>query len=120
VKVVIDMNLGIDWVDCLQAAGHDAIHWSSIGAEDDDDSHILRWAAEHGYVVLTADLDFGALLATAEAPWPSVIQLRTPRTLPSFSGHLVLEVLRQSRLEIEAGALVSVDPSRFRIRPLPM
>jgi predicted nuclease of predicted toxin-antitoxin system len=120
VKIVIDMNLGKDWVTCLEAGGHSAVHWSSIGAVDDEDSVIMRWAALNEHAVLTADLDFGMLLAETNASWPSVIQLRALNTPPFYSGSLVLEALRQSSLETEVGALVTVYEDRFRVRPLPI
>jgi predicted nuclease of predicted toxin-antitoxin system len=120
VKIVIDMNLGKDWVECLAASGQTAVHWSSVGKPDADDSDIMEWASSKGCAVLTADLDFGTMLAASNAEWPSVIQLRVPNTLPSYSGSLVLKVLAQSRHEIETGALVTIHADRFRIRPLPL
>jgi predicted nuclease of predicted toxin-antitoxin system len=120
VKIVIDMNLGKDWVACLEAGGHSAVHWTSIGAADDEDSVIMRWAALNEHAVLTADLDFGMLLAETKASWPSVIQLRALNTPTSYSGSLVLEALRQSNLETEVGALVTIHEDRFRVRPLPI
>jgi predicted nuclease of predicted toxin-antitoxin system len=120
VKIVIDMNLGKDWIACLESGGHIAVHWSSVGRSDDDDSEIMRWASINEHAVLTADLDFGTLLASTNATWPSVIQLRTPNTPPSYSGPLVLEALRQASYEIEAGSLVTIHADRFRVRPLPI
>jgi predicted nuclease of predicted toxin-antitoxin system len=119
-RIVIDMNLGKDWIGCLEADGHQAVHWSSVGNPADDDQDIMLWAAANDHVVLTADLDFGTLLAASKAPWPSVIQLRTPNTPPSFAGRLVVEALKNSSSEIESGALVTIDADRFRVRPLPI
>jgi predicted nuclease of predicted toxin-antitoxin system len=51
------MNLSPNWVDRLDTAGLAAIHWSSIGPMDATDIEIMAYAAEHGYVVLTHDLD---------------------------------------------------------------
>jgi predicted nuclease of predicted toxin-antitoxin system len=119
-KIVIDMNLGVDWVICLQHAGHEAAHWSSIGRLDDDDAAIMNWAASNDHAVLTADLDFGTLLAASRIPWPSVIQLRTPKTLASYAGSIVIEALRQCGRDIEVGALITIYADRFRVRPLPI
>ncbi len=119
-KIVIDMNLGLDWAAFLEGAGHEAVHWSAIGRQDDDDADIMRWAAANQHAVLTADLDFGTLLAASQAPWPSIIQLRALKTPPSHSGPLVLEALSQARYDIEAGALVTIQVNSFRIRPLPI
>jgi predicted nuclease of predicted toxin-antitoxin system len=52
------MNLSPNWVDRLNTAGLPAIHWSSIDRMDATDIEIMAYAAEHGYVVLTHDLDF--------------------------------------------------------------
>jgi predicted nuclease of predicted toxin-antitoxin system len=120
VKIVIDMNLGKDWIACLEAEGHIAVHWSSVGRPGDDDSEIMQWASINEHAVMTADLDFGKLLASTNAAWPSVIQLRTPNTPPSYSGRLVLEALRQASYEIEVGSLVTIEADRFRVRPLPI
>lgn len=119
-NIVVDMNLGKDWVTFLKTAGQGAIHWSDIGLHDDDDADIMMWASVNRHAVLTADLDFGKLLASTNAAWPSVIQLRTPNTLPSFSGHLVVEAVRQASYEIEVGSLMTIDADRFRLRPLPI
>jgi hypothetical protein len=37
----------------------------------------MQYGREHGYVVFTHDLDFGALLALTRARGPSVLQVRT-------------------------------------------
>jgi predicted nuclease of predicted toxin-antitoxin system len=120
VKLVIDMNLGKDWIDCLQAGGHDAVHRSAVGNPADDDADIMRWASANGHVVLTAELDFGTLLATSKAAWPSVVQLRAPNTPPSYAGSLVLKALAEADYEVETGALVTVSTDRHRVRPLPI
>jgi predicted nuclease of predicted toxin-antitoxin system len=30
-KLLVDMNLSLDWVPVLQGHGHDAVHWSTVG-----------------------------------------------------------------------------------------
>lgn len=32
-KLLIDMNLSPKWAGFLAAAGHDAVHWSSVGEQ---------------------------------------------------------------------------------------
>jgi predicted nuclease of predicted toxin-antitoxin system len=120
VKIVIDMNLGKDWIDRLAANNHEAVHWSSVGNAAAPDGDIMDWASTNSHVVLTADLDFGTLLAASNAAAPSVIQLRTSNTLPDYAGPKVLFALRQAQIDIEEGALVTVDDDRFRVRPLPI
>ena len=73
-----------------------------------------------GFVVLTHDLDFGAMLGTRRSLQPSVIQVRAQDVLLSVIGEIVLRALRASSSNLEAGALVTVDPNRSRIRLLPL
>ncbi len=76
-KLLIDMNLSPEWVDELESHGWHAVHWSTVGVPAATDRMIMDWAREHGYVVFTHDLDFGAVLAATRAIGPSVIQVRT-------------------------------------------
>ena len=62
-RVLVDMNLSPRWIDFLAAAGFDSVHWSSVGACDAPDSMIVAYGAAHSCVVLTHDLDVGAILA---------------------------------------------------------
>jgi predicted nuclease of predicted toxin-antitoxin system len=80
----------------------------------------MRYAAARALVVLTHDLDFGALLAVTGAIAPSVIQVRTQNPLPSHVGSLLVQALRQFETELNSGALIVVDESRHRARLLPL
>jgi predicted nuclease of predicted toxin-antitoxin system len=66
------MNLAPVWVRFLQEQGFEAVHWSTVRDPSATDATIMEWARRGGYVVLTHDLDFSALLAVAEATGPSV------------------------------------------------
>ena len=66
-KLLVDMNLSPGWVSYLAEAGFEAVHWSEIGSGSAPDTELTHWAAKHGYVVLTADLDFGAILAATQS-----------------------------------------------------
>lgn len=57
-RILIDMNLSPDWVRVLESAGHEAVHWSSVGSHDAPDRELFHWAKTGGYTVLTHDLDF--------------------------------------------------------------
>ncbi len=58
------------------------------------------------------------LLTNAAAP--SVIQIRAEHILPRFVGPAILETLDVAARMLEAGALVTIDPRRHRIRLLPL
>jgi len=72
-KFVVDMNLSPEWGDFLGLEGWQAVHWSSIGAPAALDNEILEWARTEGAIILTQDLDFGAILAATNADAPSVV-----------------------------------------------
>ena len=119
-RVLVDMNLSPRWVALLAAAGFESVHWSHIGARDAPDPVIMGYGAAHGYVVLTHDLDFGAILAATARRKPSVVQLRADDVRPEAIGTQVLAALRQMTRELDDGALLTVDTNRSRLRLLPL
>jgi predicted nuclease of predicted toxin-antitoxin system len=62
-RILVDMNLTARWVEHLNGAGHEALHWSSLGSPAAKDREICAYARERGYVILTNDLDFPQILA---------------------------------------------------------
>jgi predicted nuclease of predicted toxin-antitoxin system len=118
-KLIIDMNLSPRWIDSLEAAGFEAVHWTSIGPHNAPDAEIMAYAANHGYVVLTHDLDFGSMLAATNNDGPSVVQIRAEDLSPDVIGIKVIAALRQMETELREGALLTVDSNRTRVKVLP-
>jgi predicted nuclease of predicted toxin-antitoxin system len=77
----------------------------------------MTWAREHGCVVFTNDLDFGAILAATRAGGPSVIQVRAQAVSPRHLRQLLLSAIIRFEKDLLAGALVSVDEARARVLP---
>lgn len=119
-KLIVDMNLSPRWVGVLAGAGIEAAHWSTLGAKNAPDAEIMADASANDYVVLTHDLDFGAILATTHGEKPSVVQIRAEDVSPDVIGKQVIVALRQMASELEEGALLTVDPNRTRMRVLPL
>lgn len=119
-KVLLDMNLSPTWVSFLEAAGIDAVHWSSIGAPDADDPELMAWARRNDAIVFTNDLDFSALLALTRDSGPSVLQTRTQDLMPSGIGAMIVKVLHDCNEHLRAGALITVDEHGSRVRILPL
>lgn len=119
-KLLVDMNLSPRWVGVLSDAGIEAAHWSALGANNAPDSEIMAYARLNNYVVLTHDLDFSAILAATHGEKPSVVQIRAEDVSPGVIGQQVIVALRQMAAELEEGALLTVDPSRTRLRLLPL
>jgi predicted nuclease of predicted toxin-antitoxin system len=80
----------------------------------------MAYAVQTGSVVFTHDLDIGAILASTSGSQPSVLQLRSQDVSPESMGAPVLAALRQFSAELAAGALVTIDPTRSRVRLLPL
>ena len=115
-KIVVDMNLSPKWVAYLNAHGHDAVHWSKVGAVDVSDRDIVDWARENECAVFTSDLDFSTILASLHLSKPSVIQLRSEVTLPERIGALTVAALNQAEQELLHGAILSIDAGQTRLR----
>jgi predicted nuclease of predicted toxin-antitoxin system len=100
--LLIDMNLAPNWVAYLRDAG------------------LMAWAREHQAVLMTADLDFSAILAATQSIRPSVIQIRSEVPTTRVVGPMVIDALERLTVEIGNGAIVTLDTSRRRVRILPL
>ena len=119
-KLVVDMNLSPSWAERLAAHGFDAVHWSVIGASTAPDQEILSWAREQGFVIITNDFDFSAILAATSGHAPSVVQIRMQDLISDAAVHVVARALATYRQEIDGGALLSINESGTRVRMLPL
>lgn len=118
-KLLVDMNLSPRWIPFLCDAGWEASHWSTVGKANASDSEIMTFAAANGYVVLTNDLDFAAILAASHHKKPSVAQIRAQDLSPNVIGAQIVAALRHVQTELEAGALLTIESDRTRLRVLP-
>jgi predicted nuclease of predicted toxin-antitoxin system len=67
VKFLIDQNLSPRVAELLSKAGHDALHVRDLQASSAPDHELMTMAAGQGRVIVSADTDFGALLAHRRA-----------------------------------------------------
>jgi predicted nuclease of predicted toxin-antitoxin system len=80
----------------------------------------MAYAKEHGFVVLTNDLDFGSILAATGGNAPSVVQLRTDDCRVGSIADLVILSIKQAEDQLAKGALVTVETTKLRITCLPI
>jgi predicted nuclease of predicted toxin-antitoxin system len=106
--------------DFFKASGWSSVHWSTVGDIRALDTTIMAWALQEKHSVFTHDLDFGTLLALTHAAGPSVVQIRTPRVLPEHIGTIVLAAFNQYEQELAAGALITIELMKCRVRILPL
>jgi len=119
-KILVDMNLSPRWAAEFRSRGLESTHWQQVGAATASDEEVLAWCATHGHILFTHDLDFGAILAASKGRNPSVVQLRTENVVPEAMLEQVNVTLRKVEKELAAGALVTIEPVRHRIRLLPL
>ena len=119
-KLLVDMNLSPRWIPLLRDAGWDATHWSAVGKATAADSEIMAYATAGNFVILTHDLDFGAILAATRQPIPSVVQIRAEDVSPEAIGKQTVDALRHLAAQLEAGAILTIETDRTRLRLLPL
>jgi predicted nuclease of predicted toxin-antitoxin system len=78
----------------------------------------MMYAAAQGFVVLTHDLDFSAILAATKGNKPSVVQIRARNITPEATGVTIVSALPHTMVELDAGALLTIDADRVRMRLL--
>lgn len=119
-RFLADAGISPKTVGFLTKLGHDTVGVRTLGLERADDRDLVQLAITDTRVILTFDLDFGEILALGVLDKPSVITFRlTDERADSVNQHLSA-VLAERVDELEAGALILVEDTRYRVRKLPI
>lgn len=119
-RLLVDNALSPVLAEFLRSAGHEAVHVRDVGLQHADDEAIFDKAAAEDFVV-SADTDFGTLLARRSASKPSLILFRGEGSRrPEVLAALLLPNLSQLTDALIAGCIATFEPARLRIRPLPI
>lgn len=118
-RLLIDANLSPKVAAALRTAGLESVHVGDVGLLTASDRGILDYAAANALVIVSADSDFGELLAAARgATRPSVVLLRSADRLTSDEQAALLAAnLPAVADDLEAGAIVTIARGRMLNRP---
>lgn len=113
-KLLVDSCVSGGAAAELRAAGHDAV-WVGDWPRDPGDEEMLATAHSEGRVLRTLDKDFGELAVGPRNPHSGIVRLLGFRAIDQATASLA--VLGRYEADLTAGALITVEPGRVRIRP---
>ena len=120
-RFLLDNNLSQRVADHLRGAGHDVVHVRDIGMHTAPDKAVLDAAHAERRVLVSADTDFGTLLARSHATAPSLLLMRrAANRRASEQAALILDNVAVVHGDLIAGAIVVLGEETVRVRTLPI
>lgn len=113
-KLLLDSCVWGGAKSALAAEGFDAI-WSGDWPKDPGDEEILARAHAEGRILVTLDKDFGELAIVRGLPHSGILRLVD---FPAKQQATICkQALAAHGTELLAGAVVTAEPGRLRVRP---
>lgn len=113
-RVLLDSCVSSALILPLVNAGHEAT-WVGDWPGDPGDSQVLDAAIAHGSVLITLDRDFGELAVLRGTKHSGIVRIVDVRVKDQAAR--CIEVLAAHGPSLLAGAIVTAEPSRTRVRP---
>lgn len=119
-RFLLDECLPLRLAELLRAAGHDCSHVYDAGLGGQPDDQIMALAERDHRILISADTDFGELLANSAVLAPSLILIRRSDKRAGPLAAVIIANLAPIEDDLDAGALVVISDTRVRTRRLPV
>jgi len=119
-RFLLDMGVSYKVAHWLNSIGHDAIHLSNEGLFDMDDFLIVEKAIEENRIILTADMDFGHILAFNKSHYVSIVQFRVADLSPIYIIAKLNIVFDKFSEQLDSDhVIITVQENKVRLKSLP-
>jgi predicted nuclease of predicted toxin-antitoxin system len=119
-KFLLDVGISPRLGELLMQQAHSYRHLPNHYSPKTNDVDILQIAIDNQEVIITHDLDFGALLAFSGNNQPSTILFRIHDIVPQLFHNLIINNWQTIEEPLIEGALVVIETHSVRIRKLPL
>ncbi|MCF7551337.1 DUF5615 family PIN-like protein [Pseudonocardia sp. WMMC193] len=120
-RLLLDNNLSARLGEILVREGWDVVHISALGLRAALDPEVLQTARDDHRILVSADTDFGALLAASHATGPSVVLVRrvANKRVEEMADILVANLPLVTD-DLDAGCVLVIGEETMRVRRLPL
>jgi len=112
-KILLDTCVWNGCIPEIEAAGHD-VEWAGDWGIDPGDEEILDRARQNGQILITLDKDFGEIAVVRRRQHPGIVRI-VGGSVGTFARRVLFVIERYSE-DLLAGAIVTAETSRIRIR----
>jgi len=117
---IVDNALSPGVAKGINEAGYKAVHVRDIGMGAASDIDIINYAQRNDGIIISADTDFGALLALRKKARPSFILFKTSDKRPHILLKKLLATMDKVIKDLEQGEVIVIEDERIRLRQLPI
>jgi len=115
-KFLVDNAVSPKIAQALREKGYDARHLRDYDLQGAKDREVFDLALREKRILISADTDFGAMLAFQNWQGPSLILFREITHIPEKQAEVLLLNLRRIMPHLEKGCVVVLGKKRIRLR----